>query len=60
MTGNYQGEYMYMLGKDGLIMNYREYTVQKTKQKKLILKMIKRPYINKRGRLILGDGQKKL
>ena len=60
VTGNYQGEYMYMLDKDGLIMNNKEYTVQKTKQKKLILKMIKRPYINKPVRLILGDGQKKL
>ena len=33
MTGYYQGEYMYMLGEDGLIMNYKEYTVQKTKKK---------------------------
>ena len=32
VTGYYQGEYMYMLGKDGLIMNYQEYTVQKTKK----------------------------
>ena len=32
MTGYYQGEYMYMLGKDGPIMNYKEYTVQKTKK----------------------------
>ena len=33
VTGYYQGEYMYMLGEDGLIMNYKEYTVQKTKKK---------------------------
>ena len=32
VTGYYQGEYMYMLGKDGLIMNYKEYNVQKTKK----------------------------
>ena len=29
----YQGEYMYMLGGDGLIMNYKEYSVQKPKKK---------------------------
>ena len=58
VTGYYQGEYMYMLVKYRLIMNYKEYTVQKTK--KIDLKMIKRPYINKRGRLILSEGQKKL
>ena len=34
VTGYYKGEYMYMLGKDGHIMNYKEYTVQKTKKKK--------------------------
>ena len=63
MTGYYPDEYMYMLGNSGLIMNYKEYTVQKTKQnkkKKKILKIIKRPYINKRGRLILGEGQKQI
>ena len=65
VTGYYQGEYMYMLGKDGLIMNYKEYTVQKKqkqkqKQKKKILKMIKTLYVNKRGRLILGEGQNKI
>ena len=31
VTGYYQGGCMYMLGKDGLIMNYKEYTVQKQK-----------------------------
>ena len=56
VTGYYQGEYMYMLVKYRLIMNYKEYTVQKTK--KIDLKMIKRPYVNKRGRLILSEGQK--
>ena len=35
VTGNYQGEYMYMIGNSGLIMSYKEYTVQKTKQKNL-------------------------
>ena len=30
VTGYYQCECMYMLDKDGLIMNYKEYTVQKT------------------------------
>ena len=27
----FQGEYMYMLNKDGLIMNYKEYAVNKQK-----------------------------
>ena len=31
ITGYFQGEYMYMLGKDGLIMNYKEYGVNKQK-----------------------------
>ena len=31
VTGYFQGEYMYMLGKDGLIMNYKEYSVNKQK-----------------------------
>ena len=31
ITGYFQGEYMYMLGKDGLIMNYKEYSVNKQK-----------------------------
>ena len=31
VTGYFQGEYMYMLGKDGLIMNYKEYGVNKQK-----------------------------
>ena len=31
MTGYFQGEYMYMLGKDRLIMNYKEYSVNKQK-----------------------------
>ena len=32
VTGYFQGEYMFMVGKDGLIMNYKEYSVniQKT------------------------------
>ena len=30
-TGNYQGEYMYMLGNNGLIMNYMEYGVKRNK-----------------------------
>ena len=34
VKGYYKGEYIYMLGKDGHIMNYEEYTVQKTKQNK--------------------------
>ena len=31
VTGYFQVEYMYMLGKDGLIMNYKEYDVNKQK-----------------------------
>ena len=32
VTGYYQGEYMCMLGDDGLTMNYKEYKVQKPKK----------------------------
>ena len=60
VKGYYKGEYMYMLGKDVHIMNYKEYTVQKTKKNKGYKKLIKRPYVNKHGRLILDEGQKKL
>ena len=31
ITGYFQGEYIYMLNKDGLIMNYKEYSVNKQK-----------------------------
>ena len=31
VTGYFQGEYMYMLGKDRLIMNYKEYGMNKQK-----------------------------
>ena len=31
VTGYFQAEYMYMLGKDGLIMNFKEYGVSKQK-----------------------------
>ena len=31
VTGYFQGEYIYMLGKDGFIMNYKEYGVNKQK-----------------------------
>ena len=31
VTGYFQGEYMYMLSKEGLIMNYKEYGVNKQK-----------------------------
>ena len=31
VTGYFQGEYMYMLGKDGLVMNYKEYGMNKQK-----------------------------
>ena len=31
ITGYFQSEYMYMLGKEGLIMNYKEYGVSKQK-----------------------------
>ena len=31
LTGYFQGEYMYMLSKDGLIMNYKEYGANKQK-----------------------------
>ena len=47
VTGYYQCECMYMLGKDGLIMNYKEYTVQKTnKQTKTKKKQNKKQKID--------------
>ena len=33
VTGYYQGEYMYMLTKDGLIMSHKEYSVAKVKHR---------------------------
>ena len=33
VTGYYQGEYMYMLTKDGLIMSHKEYSVAKIKHR---------------------------
>ena len=33
MTGYYQGEYMYMLTRDGLIMSHKEYSIAKLKHK---------------------------
>ena len=33
ITGYYQGEYMYMLTKDGLIMNHKEYSIAKIKNR---------------------------
>ena len=33
LTGYYQAEYLYMLTKNGLIMNHKEYSVSKVKNK---------------------------
>ena len=33
ITGYYQGEYMYLLTKDGLVMNHKEYSIAKIKNK---------------------------
>ena len=33
VTGYYQGEYMYMLTKEGLVMNHKEYSIAKIKNK---------------------------
>ena len=33
VRGYYQGEYMYMLTKEGLIMSHKEYSVAKIKHK---------------------------
>ena len=66
VTGYYQGEYMCMLGNNGLIMNYMEYGVKRESIVQLISKfkcnMVSkpnRPFVNKKGRLILGEGIKK-
>ena len=32
VTGYYQGEYLYSLSNEGLIMNYKEYVVNKQKK----------------------------
>ena len=45
LTGYFQGEYMYMLGKEGIIMNYKEYGVNKQKaimQGKMVIKYHRR------------------
>ena len=34
VTGYYQGEYLYMLNKDGLIMNHKKYHMSKLKNSK--------------------------
>ena len=31
VTVYYQGEYLYMLSKDGLVMNHKEYSISKIK-----------------------------
>ena len=33
VTDYYQGEYLYMLSKDGLVMNHKEYSISKIKNK---------------------------
>ena len=33
VIGYYQGEYMYMLTKEGLVMNHKEYSIAKIKNK---------------------------
>ena len=33
VTGYYQGEYLYMLSKDGLVMNHKEYSGSNIKNK---------------------------
>ena len=33
VMGYYQGEYLYMLSKDGLVMNHKEYSIRKIKSK---------------------------
>ena len=59
VTGYYQGEYMYLLSNNGLIINYMEYDVKRESIVQLISKVKpNRPYINKKGRLILGKGIK--
>ena len=35
ITGYYQGEYMYMLTKEGLVMNHKEYSIAKNLKKNL-------------------------
>ena len=66
VTGYYQGEYMYMLDNNSLIMNYMEYSIKRESKVQLISKVKynmvykpNRPYVNKKGRLIIGDGIKK-
>ena len=59
VTGYFQGEYMYMLGKDRLIMNYKEYSVNKQKTVTASQVMVARPYIKKEERIILVLEKKK-
>ena len=55
VTGYYQGEYMYMMHNNGLIMNYMEYGVKRESKVQLISKVKynmvykpNRPYKNKK------------
>ena len=59
ITGYFQGEYMYMLSKDGLIMNYKEYGMNKQKTVTVSLAMVARPYIKKTRTNYFGFGKKK-
>ena len=66
VPGYYQGEYMYMMHNNSLVMNDMEYGVKRESKVQLISKVKynmvykpNRPYINKKGRLLLGNGIKK-
>ena len=58
VTGYFQGEYMYMLGKDGLIMNYKEYGMNKQKTVTGSQVMVARPYVKKTRTNYFGFGKK--
>ena len=50
---------MYMLGKDGLIMNYKEYGVNKQKTVTSSKTMVTRPYVKITRTNYFGFGKKK-
>ena len=60
VTGYFQGEYMFMVGKDGLIMNYKEYSVNIQKTVTISKAMLTRPFVKKRRTNYFGFGKKGL
>ena len=59
ITSYFQGEYMYMLDKDELIMNSKEYGVNKQKTVTASKVMVARPYVRETRTNYFGFGKKR-